>query len=450
MKVALINPGKNLEYADNEPLSLGYLASQLELNNCDVKIIDQLSGDDVRTEIDKFTPDIVGATSTTPVVKDAYAILEFAKSKGCKTVIGGVHASVMTEEASKYADYVVVGEGENAILEIVNGNVKEKIVKFGYIKNIDEISPPARHLMNMDFYIKRKNRIPTAHLYFLPKNTRLASMITSRGCPYNCTFCHNSWRGIPVRYHSPNRVIDELTHLKERYGVGAIFFMDDDFFINKTRLKTICEEIINRKIAIIWSANARVSSVNMESLEIARLAGCKQINFGIESGSQRILDVLNKKTTVEQSTNAVRMAKKAGMYVYATFMLGNPTETLNDIGLTKNFILKNNIDSIGIGITTPYPGTKIWEWCKSRSLIPGSIDWNEFNMESCPVPANDVFSKKEIEKIRSRIIVDIFFKRKLKFLMFYLKAMSEHPVILFDKMSKVVSPLLKKLNEKKN
>lgn len=448
-KVALINPGTNQEYADNEPLNLGYLASYLELNGIEVKIIDQLSGADIRLELRKFKPDFVGITATTPVVSDAYKILSYARSEGYITIIGGVHASVLPEEASDYADYVVIGEGESVLLDIVRGVTKEKIIKGIPIKNIDDIPPPARHLMNMDFYVARRNRIPTAHLYFLSPTYRLASMITSRGCPYDCIFCHNSWRGLPVRYNSVERVLSEIEALKRNFRVDALFFMDDDFFVSKRRVFEICMGIKKNKLKIIWSANARVSSVDEEILRIAKEAGLRQISFGIESGSQRILDILGKKTTVAQGERAIKAAKSVGLLVYATFMIGNPTETIDDINMTYEFILKNKIDSIGIGITTPYPGTKLWRWCKERHLIPERIQWKDFNMESCPISANEYFSNGEIEKIRSKIIFNSLVQKKFKFVRFYLKAAIMHPVVLFAKFSKVLLPLIFKPRRKR-
>lgn len=443
-KVALINPGKNQEFADNEPLNLGYLAAYLGSHQIDVKIIDQLAGDDVKLELKEYKPDFVGITATTPLVSDAYEILTYARQHGYTTIIGGVHASVLPQEASEHADFVVIGEGESALLNIVQGFQKEKIVRGTLVKNIDDIPCPARHLMKLNFYVSKRNRLPTAHLYFLSRQMRLASMITSRGCPYHCIFCHNSWRGVPVRYNSADRVINEIMYLRENCGVDAIFFMDDDLFVNRTRLKSICEAIYANKIRIAWSANARVSSVDLEILKIAKKAGCRQINFGIESGSQRILDMLEKKTTVEQGETAIKLANAMGLLVYATFMIGNPTETWQDIDLTRKFILRNRIDSIGIGITTPYPGTKLWEWCQKHNLIPPSYSWRDFNMESCPIPANENFSKDEIERIKSKTVFDCTLRQNPKLLWFYLKGVLYYPRELISKFYRVTIPLFTK------
>jgi len=359
-KVALINPGKDEKYAVQEPLNIGFIASYLEKNGIEVTIIDELAGQNVEKELDKYKPDVVGITATTPLAPDAYRIGDLCKKRGILTVIGGVHASVLPEEALQHADVVVKGEGEVAMLEIVRRGIKSGVVSCPYIKNIDEIPPPARHLMQMDFYLHTKDRLPETYLYFVPPHTKVASILTSRGCPYNCIFCHNSWRGIPYRFNSPERVISEVKYLIEKYHIQALFFIEDNFFVNKPRVKKICELMKRENINIIWGANSRVDNIDLEILQIAKKAGCRQVTFGFESGSQKILDVLNKKTTVEQNKRAIELCNKAGIIPQGTIMIGNPTETIEDVRATQQFLKESDIKSVGICITTPYPGTQLW------------------------------------------------------------------------------------------
>ncbi len=443
-KIALINPGKNPAFGGNEPLSLGYIASYLEQHGIEVTIIDELAGDDVAAGILAFHPDIVGATATTPLVSEAYAHLAFAREQGYRTVIGGVHASVLPEEAALHADQVVVGEGEEALLRIARGEAADRIVRGTPVKNIDDTPPPARHLMRMDYYAGRHKRMPNAAQYFLSRSTRLGTILASRGCPYSCTFCHNSWKGLPVRYNSPARVMAEIKELKERYHANALFFADDDYFVNKKRLTAICETMIAENMDIAWAANARVSSLDESTVALAKKAGCRQICLGIESGSQRILDVLNKRTTVEQGVNAVRIIKDAGLIAYSTFMIGNPTETKEDIEMTRQFIIKSGLDSIGVCITTPYPGTVLWDWCREHGLVPERCDWSRFNHEGCHVPANENLSPGEIESLRSGIVFECLVLRKPGMLWFYVKNVLLYPRELLDRFISVVTPLLRR------
>ena len=187
-KVALVVPGKNELYAIQEPLNVGYIASYLEKNDVNVKIIDQLAGQNVKKEIKKFQPDIVGITGTTSVIVDAYEIADMCRKSGILTVMGGSHSSALPNEALQHANVVVKGEGEYAMMDIVNEKFTSGILTKDYIKDLDSMPSPARHLMQMDFYLRTRDRIQETYLAFIPPKTKTASVITSRGCPYNCMF----------------------------------------------------------------------------------------------------------------------------------------------------------------------------------------------------------------------------------------------------------------------
>lgn len=396
IKLALVAPGKNQEFAIQEPLNLGYLAAFLEKNNIQVKIIDQLAGQNVYRELKNFSPQIVGITGTTPVITEAYKIADFCRKNKLLTIMGGSHVSVLPNEALQHADIVVRGEGEAAILEIIRKGIKSGIVSIPYIKNLDDIPPPARHLMQMDFYLKTKDRVQESYLYFAPLHSKVAAMIVSRGCPYHCIFCHNTWRGIPFRFHSPERVISEMKALARDYGVGYIFFIDDNLFVNKSWLREVCQLMIKNKINIIWGCNTRVDNIDLEILQMVKSAGCRQLTFGFESGSQRILNILKKGTTVEQNRQAIELCKKIGLFSTGTFMLGNPTETIEDIRLTQQFIRENDIDNYGVCLATPFPGTDLWRWCESRGLIPAHLKWSDFNFRDVPVQVCEAVPTKQL------------------------------------------------------
>ena len=441
-KVALINPGKDTEvrYAFQEPLNLGFIASFLEKNGIEVKIFDELSGDNIFEKLESYKPDIAGLTATTIFAPDAYRIAQMCKKMGIKTVMGGVHATAMPEEALQYVDVLVKGESEIAMLDIVNGNNNDRMVTRPYIKNLDEIPMPAYHLMNMPFYLATKDRIVyNLSLSFVPPNTKVSSIITTRGCPHACTYCNNRWRGIPYRSNSPAHVLENMKYLIDNYKVEAVFFADENFFAIKSRVKNVCELILKNKIDLAWSCNSRVDTVDLETFQIAKESGCKQVSFGFESGSQKILDILNKKTTIAQGKEAIRLCKKARIMCGGSFMLGNPTETVEDLMLTKKFILENDIDNATLCITTPYPGTELWEYCKKKNLIPESLKWADLTGAKVPITVCENISPKEIEKYRAKFYLEISLRKKLPDI---IKTAILHPFRIIKKALQTFRPIL--------
>ncbi|MCG6551971.1 MAG: B12-binding domain-containing radical SAM protein [Candidatus Magnetominusculus sp. LBB02] len=412
MKAALINPGTDPKYAVQEPLNLGFLASHLLANGVEVRIIDELAGQDVAHELASYKPDIAGLTATTPLAADAYRVAAMCREMGIFTVMGGVHASVMPDEALKHVDVVVKGEGETALLDIIRDDIRSGIVSRPYIKDIDSLPAPARQLLQMDFYVRSKSRIPQSYLYFVPAGATTASVLTSRGCPYSCIYCHNTWRGTPTRYNSPERVISEIIEIKRDYGVQTIFFIEDNLFVNKKRLKAICELMIEKDLNLLWGGNSRVDNIDPEILALAARAGCRQITFGFESGSQRTLNILKKKTTVEQNRLAIDMCNEAGIIPQGTFIVGCPDETLEDVRLTMKFIEDSSIESVGICIATPYPGTQLWDWALEHNLLPETYSWSDFDYLSTPINLSPAIPKAELLRLIEKTNILLAIRQK--------------------------------------
>jgi len=370
----------------------------------EVVIADQIVGENIFKKIKKINPDFVGITATTAVIGDAYKIADWCRKKGFKTILGGVHVTVLPEEGLKHADYVVKNEGEDALIKILEGKAEKEIVIGNPVMNLDELPKIDRDLINIRYYQKGKDRNPGTHLHFVPPNTKLNSILATRGCPYNCIFCHNSWRGLPVRMNSAKKIIEEMKELENRYGTEAVFFMDDDFLFSKSRTKEFCELYKKEGLKIRWGCQARVASRGLELLKELKEANCKQITFGIESGNQRILSLLkNDTTTVKQNKNAIKEVKDAGILACGSFMIGNPSETEEEIRETKNFILENDLDGFGVSITTPFPGTKLWLMCQEKEIIPKEIDWNNFNLNKLTFALSDI-SPQRMEQIHKEFL----------------------------------------------
>lgn len=422
-KFAFINPGTRTEFSVTAPINLALLAAVLEKHGIEVIIIDELAGQDIRTKLDQFTPDIVGVTATTTQFNDAIAAAKISRELGFRTIIGGRHVLIRPEEARPYFDMIVQGEAEARILDIATGKLREKLIVCKPINRLEDFPPPSWHLLDMDFYSASRRRILNSFLNFSPAEYRVGTLLSSRGCPYDCLFCHNSWKGLKYRSLSLERILEDVKELVTKYAIQSIFFIDDDFFFDRKRLGRFCDLLINNDIDLVWGCNARVTDVTEDSLARVKQAGCAQVTFGFESGSQRILDVLNKKTTVEQGSKAVAMSKKAGLQVSGTFIIGTPSETLKDIELTKQFIRDHDIDSIGITLMTPFPGTRLWDWCEEHNFIPADFTWSDLDYNTIPpIRTNENFTPdelfrlyREVRKIVSRKVTRRKFKERSLF-----------------------------------
>jgi radical SAM superfamily enzyme YgiQ (UPF0313 family) len=252
---------------------------------------------------------------------------------------------------------------------------------------MDVLPMPAYHLLNMSYYISFLRRVKMSFAAITSEGRNFGCILSSRGCPWDCAFCHNSYKELPHRSQSPSKVINEMKFLYDEYGVRAIFFIEDNLFANHKRLIEISRLIIEYfKDDIVWGANSRVDNINLDVLNIVKKANCKQVTFGWESGSQRILDVLNKRTKVELNYKSVELCNKVGLNAGGTVMINNPGETEEDIRLTQRFIDKSYITGgIGVCMTTPYPGTKLWDYCINNKLIRNDLKWEEFDFHHIPI-----------------------------------------------------------------
>jgi radical SAM superfamily enzyme YgiQ (UPF0313 family) len=419
MKVCLINPDNNL-YHGSPPISLAILAGYLRKHGHTLKIVDLATGEDYKREILIFKPEVVGITATSPVITLAYEIADYCTRCGFKVIMGGAHVSVKPDEALKHAQTVVVGEGEVVFKEYLNEINKNPQLVSGIlnaipIENLDDIPIPAYDLLNMEFYLSSQfSKLITC----LPENTRMGSMLTSRGCPYNCTFCHNSFKNLKYRFHSAKRVVDEIEYLIKNHNIHALFFIEDNFFVNKERVKEVCNLMIDRGIKIFWGANARVDNLDKETLVLAKKAGCIQVTFGWESGSQKMLDKYNKKTTVKQNEDSIKLCNEVGLMANGTVMIGGPDETMEDIELTRKFMVENFISGgCGVCTTTPFPGTKMWEDLEKEGKL-SDIDWGKFNFSYRPVKMDNLSDEDFYNALnRLRTICELTVKQsKLNFM----------------------------------
>jgi anaerobic magnesium-protoporphyrin IX monomethyl ester cyclase len=331
------------------PLGLMYLAAFLEQNKYSVKICDMNIGESLSPHlIWDDRPRFVGITATT---LNFYDVLQVAKSikdldKNIKVIVGGSHCSIYPDETLDFPqiDYVVKGEGELLVLEILNG-ASRGVYGPRQVDDVDSLPMPARHLLkgNYGTALARK---------------KSASLVSSRNCPMRCSFCYQP--GGHWRARTANSVVAEMQQLAEE-GIGEIEIYDDTFTLNRQRVVDICSLILRSKIKIDWNIRTRVDRVDDELLDLMKIAGCKRINYGIESINQRILDILGKGFSVSQITEAVRATKKCGIEIQAYFMLGSPDETFDEMWQTVEFAKKMKPDYAYFSITSPMPGTDMYQ-----------------------------------------------------------------------------------------
>ncbi|MEM2108222.1 MAG: radical SAM protein [Candidatus Bathyarchaeia archaeon] len=396
------------------PLGLGYLAAVLEKNKYEVDVIDcqalKLSYEEFRKEIEKRQPNVVGITSTTLTYKSGLKIAKIAKQTcpNCLTVMGGSHVTFWDKEALQECpelDVVVRKEGENTLLELVQkvklcqkihnvmGTTVRKDGKIvrnpdrPYIEDLDSLPFPAHHLWPLESLRKY--------------GTIVYPVMTSRGCVYWCDFCTAvRMFGRHYRMRSPENVVNELEFLHKTYGANQFTFYDDAFTVDQQRAAKICDEIRRRKLKIRWDCETRVDMVTKELLCKMRDAGCIAVWFGVESGSQRVIDAMGKGFSVTQTMNAFKWAKDAGLMTIASVILGFPGETKESALETIKLVEKINPDDVGYYIATPYPGTPLYELVKEKGWLK-ITDFNKYDTAT-PTFETPTLKMQELREIREK------------------------------------------------
>ncbi|MBT8171836.1 B12-binding domain-containing radical SAM protein, partial [Candidatus Bathyarchaeota archaeon] len=361
-----------------------------------------------KIEITKRQPNIVGITSTTLTYKSALQIVTIAKEvrPNCLTILGGCHVTFWDENALKECpslDVVVRKEGENTMLELVqqleagksyfdvvgltcrkNGTIVKNPDR-PYIEDLDSLPFPAHHLWPLDRLRKYGNVI--------------FPLMTSRGCVYWCEFCSAvRMFGRAYRMRSPKNVVDEMQFLHKTYGAKTFTFYDDAFTVDQSRVEEICREIHDRNLKVTWDCGTRVDMVTKELLQKMKEAGCIAVWFGVEAGSQKVIDSMGKGFTATKTMNAFKMAKEVGLMTIASVVFGFPGETKETAKETIKFIEKINPDDVGYYIATPYPGTPMADHVKKMGWLRVK-DFNRYDTAT-PIFELPTMTMKEVREIR--------------------------------------------------
>ncbi len=339
---------------------------------------------EIREIIAGFAPDLLGIAMMTPNYKAARNIAGIAKTldSGIKVVIGGAHATLDPAGtlANKEFDYVIRGEGEFPFLELADGLKEENIKGLSYKKD-------GRLIYNQDRpFIKDLDALPLPCRDSFLNDTEYAdygNVITGRGCSFACTYCASPrlWHRT-VRFRSVPNLINELELLSSQYKSSLIHFDDDTFTLNRQRAKDICRQIIDSKLGIRWVCDTRVDCLDRELMTLMKKAGCIRVKIGVESGSDRILKIIQKGITKDIIRQAVRLIKEAGLPLTIYLMAGVPGETDDDLRQTIEFAKELNPNYVSLSVLAPYYGTQIWHELEKSGKKIDREHWEYFYHQS--------------------------------------------------------------------
>jgi len=435
MKILLVFP-RFLPYS-SPSLGVAYLASYLRSFNFDVSVLDCTfeSKESAKKKLLSKDYDVIGFSAKTSDMADAIELVNTLKRAGKKSFIafGGAHATALPKDTLKHCDVVCVGEAEETFYEVcvalknkksfkdIKGicyrDKKGKIISTGrrpFIEDLDKIPHPARDLLPMDLYAKNKSgRLR----WCLPQPS--ISIITTRGCPANCTYCATKQiHGRKIRYRSVANVIDEIKMLQKEYGIRSFHFYDDTPTASLEWLTELCNEL--KKLNIKWSINTRVDVVDEHKLKMMKDAGCSFISFGIESGSQRILDdILKKGISLKKVKEVFDLTHKLGIMNHGSCMVGIPGETKKDIEKTINFVKEIKADFIQFAMLVPLPGTEIYDYIEEHGGRFLYNSWKDFTYYDKPVFEMPGLSRKEVKKMMVRGYLGFYLRPSYFFGQFY-------------------------------
>jgi len=413
LKLVLVNPPQNTKYAQ-PPMGLATIAAVLVGRGYQATVVDANA---LRLEPEDIIPyvadaDVVGLTAMTPTVNAAVNIARQVKraNPDLLVILGGPHATLLPEEtltAAPEIDAIVRGEGEETVIELLQALQHERplndILGITYRKDGEVVSNPARPtnadldslpFLAYDLLPWQRYRPHPPHGRAFP----FAAIITSRGCPYRCTYCSKPVFGTKFRAQSPQRVLEEIAFHMGSFGAKEIAFYDDVFTLDKKRAYAIADSIMKQGLRIHWTCETRANLVDRELLRHMKQAGCYGVAYGIESASPDMLnDTLGKDITLEQVEEAIRYSQEVGLQTTGYFMLGSPGETPESINKTIQFAKSLQLDFAQFSLTIPFPGTRLYElYLDSRR--GETAPWRSFTYSRTDGQVTPVFESDQLSR----------------------------------------------------
>ncbi len=402
MRILLIHPNYHsggAEIAGNWPPAwVAYVAGPLKAAGyTDIRFIDamtnHLTDEDLRAEIAREKPDIVGCTAITPSIYKAERTLQIAKEvcPDAITVLGGVHATFMFKQVlleAPWIDAIVRGEGEEVMLELVQAidqgrwpHDRDRIKGLAYRAGSEIVATPAAPtIKNVDGIVPDWSLLEWEKYIYIPLGKRVAIPNMARGCPFTCSFCSQwkFWRDYRIR--DPKKVVDEIELLVEKYNVGFFILADEEPTINRKKFIAFCEELIARGLPdkVQWGINTRVTDImrDVEYLPLYRKAGLVHVSLGTEAAAQMKLDLFNKETKVEQNKRAIQLLREADIFTEAQFIVGLDNETVETLEETYRFARDWNPDLANWSMYTPWPFSPLFQEMRDKVEV---FDFDKYN-----------------------------------------------------------------------
>ena len=400
------------------PTDLMYLASIAESCGFEAIIRDYSQGGDFEADLKEFQPNYLVANIATPTFKSDMMAVQLAKEilpNICTIVKGAPFLTYNTNTIyeNPFIDYVIMGEAELTLKDILDGVPNCDILgicyrenfqpvkndKRPFIEDLDILPFPARHLVDNSIY-KR------------PDNGKVQAVIkVARGCPFHCFFClATPVSGAKVRTRSPENIVAELKECVEKYNIKNFLFWSDIFNFNREWTLELCQKIIESGLKITWSSNTRADTMDDEMAKMMYKSGCRLVSIGVESGSQKMLDNIGKKITLDDIRNTVKILKKNKIKIYNYFVIGLPWETEETVEETIKFAIELDSNFISFYTATPLPGTKYFAYAMLNKLVEGNLDFKSAYYE--PVVRSEHLSKERIFELHKQAIKRFYLRPK--------------------------------------
>lgn len=428
MKIILIRPHYD-SHIITPPIGLGYLASYLKNNGHEALIIDALrdhiKNNDLVDKIKSENPDIVGITCLTAFYNQVVELCNILKENNIRCFVGGIHTTFLPYKTlvDSNADFVICGEGEKVLLDLVennfvNNNIQgvyskdnlldenQPIVKSKTIENLDDIPFPDWEQIDPNLY-------PVAPHGAIVKNYPVGVVVSSRGCPYECAFCASpGFYDRKIRFRSPENVVDEIEYLVKKFGVKEIHFEDDNLTLNREHIEKICNLIIEKNIKISWACpnGIRADKIDEELALLMKKSGCHYFSFGIESASPEILSNIKKRETIETIEKAIEISHKVGMTCNGFFIFGLPGENKESLETTVKFAVSSNLSRAQFSILDVLPGSELWDSLKNQF----EFNWNKKSYKE-PEWLPESISREELMKAQTRAFRIFYYRFKILF-----------------------------------